>query len=67
MARRRQAGDVDDILDADRHAVQRPARAPRCDLGLGGLGDIHRGVTIEPDEHIQSRIEAVDTVEQRTR
>jgi hypothetical protein len=33
--------------------VQRPARSPRCDLGPGGLGGIHRGITIQPDEHIQ--------------
>ena len=29
MAGRRQAGDIDDVLDADRHAVQRPAQAAR--------------------------------------
>ena len=37
MAGRRQARDVDDVLDADRHAVQRPAQPARRRLGLGDL------------------------------
>ena len=56
MAGRRQAGDVDDVLDADRHAVQRPAQAAG-DLGLGGLGRRHRRLGVEPDEDVEPRVE----------
>ena len=35
MAGRRQAGDVDDVLDADGHTVQRPAQPTRLRLGFG--------------------------------
>ena len=37
VAGRRQARDIDDVLDADRHAMQRAAAAAGHDLGLGGL------------------------------
>jgi hypothetical protein len=67
MARRRQPGDIDDILDADRHAVQRPARAAGHDLGLGRPRRGGRRVAIEPDKRMQPRIEALDAVEERHR
>ena len=65
MAGRRQAGDIDDVLDADRHAVQRAAPPSRRDLGFGGLGGRHRRLGIEPDEGMQPRVEPADPVEQR--
>ncbi len=37
MAGRGQARDVDDVLDADRHAMQRPAQAAGDSFGLGRL------------------------------
>ena len=65
MARGRQAGDIDDVLDADRHAVQRPAHAARGDLGLGGARGVHRGIGVQPDEGVQLRIEPLDARQQR--
>jgi hypothetical protein len=47
-----QAGDVDDVLDADRHAVQRPAQPARLRLGLGREGGRHRGLAIDADEGV---------------
>ena len=35
MAGRRQTGDIDDVLDADGNAVQRPPQAPGARLGFG--------------------------------
>ena len=65
MAGRRQAGDIDDVLDADRHAVQRPARPAGRDLGLGGLRRRHRRLAVEPDEDVELRVEPLDALEQR--
>ena len=67
MAGRRQAGDIDDVLDADRHAVQRAARPARHDLGLGGPGRVHRRLGVEPDEDMQLRVEPLDALQQRRR
>ncbi len=47
MAGRGQARDVDDVLDADRHAVQRAAQAAGLRLGLGGQGGRHRGLAVD--------------------
>ena len=65
MARGRQAGDIDDVLDADRHAVQRPSHTARGDLGLGRACGVHRGIGIQPDEGVQLRIEPLDARQQR--
>ena len=61
----RQAGDVDDVLDADRHAVQRTADAAGGDLGLGGARRVHRGIGVEPDEGVQLRVQPLDPRQQR--
>src|SRR3984893_14033154 len=65
MASRRQARDIDDIFDTDRHTMQRPAQAARGDLSLGSLGSIHCRVAIEADEDVQFRIEPSDALQQR--
>ena len=65
MAGRRQARDIDDVLDADRHAMQRTAQAARRDLGFGGPGRVHRRLAVEPDEDVQLRVEPGDALQQR--
>jgi hypothetical protein len=61
----RQPGDVDDVLDPDRHAVQRAADAPGGDLGLGVAGHRHGGLAVHPDEGVEPVVQAFDAVEQR--
>jgi hypothetical protein len=63
VAGRRQAGDIDDVLDANGHAVQRPARPAGRDLRLGGLGGGHRRIGVEPDENVQFRVEPADALQ----
>ena len=65
MAGRGQARDVDDVLDADRHAVQRPADPARRDLGLGRPRRRHRRLAVEADEGVEPGIEPLDAGEQR--
>ncbi len=65
MAGRRQARDVDDVLDADRHAVQRTAQPAGLSLGFGGQGSRHRGLAVDPDEGVELGVELLDAVEQR--
>ena len=65
MARGRQPGDIDDVLDAHRHAMQRPAHAARGDLRLGSARGVHRGIGIQPDEGMQLRVEPLDPRQQR--
>jgi hypothetical protein len=62
VAGRWQPGDIDDVLDADRHAVQLAARPARHDLGLGSPGSSHRRLGIEPDKGMQRRIEPGDAI-----
>jgi hypothetical protein len=59
MAGRRQSRDIDDVFDADRHTMQRPASAASGDLGLGGLCRI----TVEPDKDVQLWIEPANTLQ----
>ena len=65
MARRRQTGNVDDVLDPDRHAMERAARAAGHDLGLGRLRRGQRGVAIELDEDIEPGVEPLNALKQR--
>src|SRR5215472_15254885 len=65
MAGRRQTHDIDDVLDADRYAVQRPARAAGDDLGFRGLRRRHGGVGVEANKDVELRIEPADPFEQR--
>jgi hypothetical protein len=60
---RRQALDVDDVLDGDRHAVQRPADAAlgRLRLALGGNGKGALAVHLAPALHV--RIGFPDAIE----
>ncbi len=67
MARGRQAGDVDDVLDADRHAVQRSADMACGDLTFRGARGIQRGVGIQTNEGVQRRVEPRDARKQRLR
>ena len=67
MAGGRQPGDIDDVLDADRNAMQRSAWAPRRDLGLGGARRRHGSVGIEPNEDVELRIEPLDAIQQGLR
>jgi hypothetical protein len=67
MAGRGQAGDIDDVLDTDRHAVQGPARAAGGDLGLGGERGLKGGLAIDADEGVQLGVEPRDAIEQRLR
>ena len=67
MAGRRQPRDIDDVLDADRDAMQRAARMAGSYLRLGGARCCHRGIGIEPNEHVELRVEPLDAVEQRPR
>ena len=67
MAGGRQPRDIDDVLDADRHAVQRSAQAARLGFRFGRLGGIHRLIGLEPDEGIEPGIEGGDAIEQRLR
>ena len=59
-----QAGDVDDVLDADRHAVQRAADVAGGDLALRGAGGIQRGVGVQVDEDVELRVELFDARQQ---
>jgi hypothetical protein len=60
-----QTGDIDDVLDADRHPVQRPAAASRSDLGFRGARRRHRRVAVQANKDIQFRIEPANALQQR--
>jgi hypothetical protein len=60
-------GHVDDVLDADGHAVKRAARAAGGDLALGQSRGIEGGLRVHLDERVDSRVERGDAVEQRAR
>ena len=64
MAGRRQAGDVDDVLDADRNAVQGPAQRPAA-LSASAASRPQRRFAIEPDEGVELGIERRDALEKR--
>src|SRR5262245_16242090 len=65
MAGRGEARDVDDVLDADRHAMQRTAQASRHRLRFGRLRGLQRGLAIELDEGVEPGVEAVDALQER--
>ena len=65
MARGRQTGHVDDVLDAHRNAVQRPARAARHQFRLGGPRRRHRALGVQADEGVQFRLQHLDAFQQR--
>ena len=67
VARGRQPGHVDDVLDADGNAVERAADTPGGDLPLGGARRVQRPLGIEVDEGAQRRVEPFDAREQRPR
>jgi hypothetical protein len=65
VAGRRQTGDIEDVLDANGHAVQRAARPSRGDFVLGRFCRFHGGLGIQPDEHVEFRVELLDARQQR--
>ncbi len=64
MAGGRQPADIDDVLDADRHAVQRPPAAPGGQflfrLARRGQG----GLRVREDEGVQRRVQRLDPGEE---
>jgi len=48
---------IDDVLDADRHAMQRPEQPARHRFGFGRLRSLHGGLAIETDDGVELRIE----------
>jgi hypothetical protein len=60
VAGRRHTAHVDNVLDADWHAVQWATRSPGDDLLLRRPGRVHRSIAIKPDEDIQLRVEPFD-------
>ena len=65
MSGGRQAGDVDDVLDADGNAVQRASDAAGFQFGLRGPRGIHRGIRVEPNERMQFGLQLFDPLQQR--
>ena len=63
VGRRRQAGDVDDVLDADRDAVKRASRAAGGEFVLRGSGGVHRGLRVEADERMKSGLQMFDALQ----
>jgi hypothetical protein len=66
MAGRRQASDIDDVFDADRHAMQGSVHAAPDNLGFRSLGRGHCGVPVEVNEDVQLRIEPANPFQQRS-
>ncbi len=64
---RGQAGHVDDVLDRNRQAVQRPARATGRELLLGLPGLRERELRRELDERAQLGLQRLRTLERRLR
>ena len=58
------AGDVDDVLDADRDAVQRAADASAEDFSFGLNSRLHRGVCVQANERMQFAVEHLDPSQQ---
>ncbi len=56
-------GEVDDVLQADRDAVQRAAGAVAGDLGFGGAGIRHRPIGDEADDGVEAGLHGRDAVE----
>jgi hypothetical protein len=52
MAGREQARDIDEVFDADGHAMRGSALATRHALGLGSPGRVYRRITVKPNEDI---------------
>jgi len=65
MACRGQAGDVDDVLDANRNAMQWSADSTRGEFFLGRSSSVHRSIGVEPDEGVQLRIKLIDPRKER--
>lgn len=61
--RRALAGDVDQVLDRDGHAMQRPERRTGGDRGLGRPGRGHRLVAAGADIGVDRRLRPVDRVQ----
>ena len=53
------ARDVDDILDPDRHTVERATRPARSNFARRDHGISEGGFAIKPDKGVQHRIELV--------
>src|SRR5206468_7463049 len=56
----RHASDVEDVLHADRHAVQRPAKAARARLALALARGGPRAVGVDEGPRGQAIVEATD-------
>jgi hypothetical protein len=60
MACGRQTGDIDDVLDPDRYAVQRAAAPPGRYFPAGPFGVRHRALRVQADKCVQLRIQRFD-------
>ena len=61
--RRRHAGDVDDVLHADRHPVQRAERGAGAHGGIGGARRGARARVVDVDPRLHGGIDGADAVE----
>jgi hypothetical protein len=53
----RQAGHVEDVLDTERHAVQRPAQTAGARLGVALAGGGQRAVAVDVRPGLQLRLQ----------
>ena len=65
MTGRGETRDIDDVFDADWHAMQGSAQAARDDLGFRSPCLLHRRLGVQADEDIQFRIKPADPLQQR--
>src|SRR5207237_517036 len=63
--RRENAAGIEEILEAERNAVQGPAIAAGLDLGFSLLRLLSREIGGDGDESIELRIDRVDALEVR--
>ena len=59
----RQAADVTEVLEGERHPVERAAPAPGARVGLEGAGGRQRALGIQRDEGAQPPVESRDAIE----